>query len=86
MKEDVTFSSRIYVAGFVVCPVLFYLPKFFEIRTVTGLMTFNQTIDCSSLVFPRGDQVLAVEPSSRYVHAQSVKNASKEVEAIETLL
>ena len=44
------------MAGFVVIPVLFYLPKFFEIRTSAEFRVVNSTIDCSGLLFLGGEQ------------------------------
>ena len=36
--------NRWYVLGFVLLPILFYLPKFFEIRTVAVVRSHNITI------------------------------------------
>lgn len=35
-----------------VCPILFYLPKFFEIRTTIVTHERNITINCANILFP----------------------------------
>jgi hypothetical protein len=40
------------VVGIVICPMLFYIPKFFELRTVFTTYSFNVTIDCAVLFGP----------------------------------
>lgn len=56
----IAFHHRLYVAGFVICPVLFYLPKFFEIRTTSMVHTRIHTLNCSNLRLFTPDQLPAI--------------------------
>ncbi|XP_059084165.1 uncharacterized protein LOC131881343 [Tigriopus californicus] len=38
-----------YVVGFIFIPVIFYLPKFFEVQTVSKVQVQNYTIDCTAM-------------------------------------
>merc|ERR1719510_361462 len=38
-----------YITAFIVCPIVFYLPKFFEIRSFVATYEYNETMDCSSM-------------------------------------
>ena len=40
------FSSRYYVAGIIIGPVIFYFPKFFELRTRYVGFSLNIPVDC----------------------------------------
>ena len=42
----VVFSSRYYVAGIIIGPVIFYFPKFFELRTRYVGFSLNIPVDC----------------------------------------
>ena len=35
--------------AFIVCPIVFYIPRFFEIRSFMKVYAYNETIDCSAL-------------------------------------
>ena len=35
--------------AFIVCPVVFYIPRFFEIRSFMKVYAYNETIDCSAV-------------------------------------
>ena len=35
--------------AFIVCPIVFYIPRFFEIRSFIKVYAYNVTIDCSEL-------------------------------------
>ena len=35
--------------AFIVCPIVFYIPRFFEIRSFVKVYAYNETIDCSAL-------------------------------------
>ena len=35
--------------AFIVCPIVFYIPRFFEIRSFVKVYAYNETIDCSVL-------------------------------------
>ena len=36
--------------AFIVCPIVFYIPRFFEIRSFMKVYAYNETIDCSAVV------------------------------------
>ena len=40
---------RKYIVAFIVCPIVFYIPRFFEIRSFVKVYAYNETIDCSAL-------------------------------------
>ena len=48
---------RYYVIAVIVCPIIFYLPKFFELRTVYSSISFDVTVDCSLVLFPEESEV-----------------------------
>ena len=35
--------------AFIVCPIVFYIPRFFEIRSFMKVYAYNETIDCSAV-------------------------------------
>ena len=43
------FVYRKYITAFIICPIVFYLPKFFEIRSFVATYEYNETMDCSSM-------------------------------------
>lgn len=45
-------TFRYYVIGIIICPMLFYLPKFFELKTVYSKIGFDYVVDCVSLLSP----------------------------------
>ena len=42
---------RFYKAAVVLFPVLFYLPKFFEVRWDYTTVYYNKTVDCSAVIY-----------------------------------
>ena len=42
---------RYYVIGIVICPMIFYIPKFFELRTDYQSVSLNVAVDCEELLF-----------------------------------
>ena len=44
-----SFMYRKYIVAFIVCPIVFYIPRFFEIRSFVKVYAYNETIDCSAL-------------------------------------
>lgn len=48
------------MTGFVVCPILFYLPKFFEIRTVETMVSRQFTVNCTNLRLFSEEQLEAI--------------------------
>ena len=42
---------RWYKVGLVFFPVLFYLPKFFEVRWDYATVYYNKTVDCSAVIY-----------------------------------
>ena len=43
---------RKYIFAFIVCPIVFYVPRFFEIRSYDAVYSYNQTLNCSSMFLP----------------------------------
>ena len=55
-KKDCSCSSyRYYVFGVVICPMVFYIPKFFELKTVYSPYSIRTVVDCASIIEPAGD-------------------------------
>ena len=42
------FLCRFYVLSVVILPVMFYLPKFFEVRTKPVVVKYNETLNCTN--------------------------------------
>ncbi len=47
---DFPYLIRYYVLGIVICPVVFYMPKFFELRTTYD--TLAVPINCAAIMQP----------------------------------
>ena len=43
---------RYYVFGVVICPMVFYIPKFFELKTVYSPYSIRTVVDCASIIQP----------------------------------
>ena len=43
-------NFKFYVLAFTLGPLLFYLPKFFEIRTETTLQAYTKTLNCTEVL------------------------------------
>ncbi len=43
------YFSRIYICAVLTCPVLFYLPKFFEVRTAEAARATRFTLNCTQM-------------------------------------
>ena len=43
-------NFKFYVLAFTLGPLLFYLPKFFEIRTETTVQAYTKTLNCSEVL------------------------------------
>ena len=41
--------------GVVICPMVFYIPKFFELKTVYSPYSIRTVVDCASIIEPAGD-------------------------------
>ena len=44
-----SFMYRKYIVAFIVCPIVFYIPRFFEIRSFMNVHAYNETIDCGAM-------------------------------------
>ena len=38
--------------GVVICPMVFYIPKFFELKTVYSPYSIRTVVDCASIIQP----------------------------------
>ena len=41
--------------GIIICPVVFYIPKFFELKTVYSPYPIRAVVDCAFIMEPADD-------------------------------